>query len=361
MAALILHRNMRLLKAVCLLTLLTRAAGDVAFNSSTRLRFRPERPRDNGPELAGDPVPGPLNPPPANPPDVNTPWGKAVCRGARLHLAMTLGREGAARHVTPLDSPWDGDLVREMATWGYKDMTDINDVDEHCDFLWGHFLEHAFKALGISTEPASKGGPNKCYKWIHRDGPAVQKTPPPEEKLPPVENQKYIVAGKEYRVRLCFAVYGETTDSVVKVTGAEYIMGVNAQDGLVYFINLLSPVQSAMQLWKTPNPSKDDLPAIRSSSDVAWGLWNRAVNSKGKDVKKITKFMSLTITNDETAEIITEALGRWKVLPGQPQLEDPLPWPGTTYDTTSEEGQALLGDDNRVQPLPQQMLTIPRI
>ncbi|KAF1915787.1 hypothetical protein BDU57DRAFT_450258 [Ampelomyces quisqualis] len=244
---------------------------------------------------------------------------------------MTLDREDAARHVTPLDSPWDGDLVEEMKTWGYKDMTDEDDVEEHCDFLLGHYLEHAFEALGISTKPAKDGGPNKCYKMVHRDGPAVLKTPPPDERLPDVEKQKYVVNGKEYRV-----------------TNAEFIMGVNAKDGLVYFINLLSPVQGAMQLWNNPNPSKDDLPAIRSSSDIAWGLWNRAVNGENMNVQKITKFMSLTVTNDETEEIIYEALGRWKPPPGQPRLEDPVAWPGTTFDTTSEEGQALLGSNNGI-------------
>lgn len=128
---------------------------------------------------------------------------------------------------------------------------------------------------------------------------------------------------------------------VPQVTDAEFTIGVNAQDGIIFFINLVSPVQGAKKLWYQQDPPKDALPGIRSSSDVAWGLWNRACNALGKDIKNIKKFMSLTITNDETSEVIYEALRRVKPTP----LEDPAQWPGTTWDTTSEEGQALLGID----------------
>lgn len=197
---------MKLLKIVSLLlTLLTYASGEVAVNSTTRPRLKIEQPRDNGPKLAAETALGASNPSLAAPLNPNTPasWVKAACRGARLDLAMRLDREGAAKHVTPLDTQWDGDLVDAMKTWGYNDVTDSDStVNANCDMHEGHYIEHAFQALGISPMSAGQGGPNKCYKWVHRDGPAILKPPPPNDKLPDVVNQKYRVNGKEYRVRL---------------------------------------------------------------------------------------------------------------------------------------------------------------
>jgi hypothetical protein len=197
---------MKLLKIVSLLlTLLTCVSGEVAVNSTTRLRLKIEQPQDNGPKLATEPTLGASNPSLATPLNPNAPasWVKAACRGARLDLAMRLDREGAAKHVTPLDSQWDGDLVDAMKTWGYNDVTDSDStVDANCDMHEGHYIEHAFQALGISPMSAGQGGPNKCYKWVHRDGQAILKPPPPNDKLPDVFNQKYRVNGKEYRVRL---------------------------------------------------------------------------------------------------------------------------------------------------------------
>lgn len=196
---------MKLLKiGSLLLTLLTCVRGELPVNSTTRLRLKPEQLRDNDPKIAADHILGASNPSLAAPLNPNAPasWVKAACRGARLDLAMRLDREGAAKHVTPLDSQWDGDLVDAMKTWGYNDVTDSDStVDANCDMHEGHYIEHAFEALGISPMSAGQGGPNKCYKWVHKDGPAIVKPPPPNDKLPDVSNQKYIVDGKEYRVR----------------------------------------------------------------------------------------------------------------------------------------------------------------
>jgi hypothetical protein len=191
------------------ITLTTSAAGDISHLpglsnlnlSHPDLRFK-GFPRD-GPNLeaAGDPSPGPSNPPDPIP-DPNTVWGKAVCRGNKLRLGMTLSREKAAKHVTPLDSQWVGDGMEEkLIAWGYKDNQEHPSLDKECEFehesnVFG--LKEAFTHFGISTKSWANGGPNKCYRIVHRDGSAVIRGK--DDTLPRVTEQFYKVAGRQYRV-----------------------------------------------------------------------------------------------------------------------------------------------------------------
>ncbi|KAH7410130.1 hypothetical protein DE146DRAFT_775521 [Phaeosphaeria sp. MPI-PUGE-AT-0046c] len=324
----------RLYIIATLVTLLTTVASDIAFNSNvlghdiTRLYNATKGYSYKNLYIAGDPTPEPGDPPPKIP-DTNTPYGKAWCKGVRLNLAMTLDTEKAKNHVTPMPSPWEGDLKEDMKRWGWKDDSSKYGLDDECDFEFTHELGRAFEELGISPEPQGDGGPNMCYKAIHYDGPAVIRGPPPDKKLPPLKEQKYVVDGKEYRV-----------------TGAEYTIGVNAEDGIVFFIERLSPKAAAMRLWQNGVPSAEELPALQASSDIAWGFYNQACKAKKKPLNQIKKFMSLMIVNMETRDVIKQAVSQWKPPKGGLPLNGAPPWPGLDFETLSEEGQALLGTVN---------------
>ena len=109
---------------------------------------------------------------------------------------MTLNEDEAAKHVTPVHSPWDGTLEEELKTWGYKDVSDARTDD--CDFENTNRMKPAFDALGIDTRDSSEGGPNHCFTVIHRDGPAVERGQ--FGNLPPLSSQYYTVNGRKYRV-----------------------------------------------------------------------------------------------------------------------------------------------------------------
>jgi hypothetical protein len=121
-----------------------------------------------------------------------------------------------------------------------------------------------------------------------------------------------------------------------------FSIGVNAEDGIIYFIHRESPGTRAESYWSY-KPHKDELPALRLSSDVAWAIWNREVNRKRKNLNGITKFMSMTVLNDDTEEIIAQAIGQWKGLDGATITAAPK-WPGVDFSTASQEGLALLGE-----------------
>lgn len=139
---------------------------------------------------------------------VNLPaeWAKAWCKGGKLSQAMVKSEAQAATYVTPVRSPWDGDLVRQFRTWGYREVENYR--SELCDFGPDqHSLKRAFTELGIGTASSADGGPNHCYYVEHKYGPTVQL--PPTGGWPEPEQQYYMVGDKRYRVSND-QTYGET-------------------------------------------------------------------------------------------------------------------------------------------------------
>lgn len=126
------------------------------------------------------------------------------------------------------------------------------------------------------------------------------------------------------------------------MTGAHFSIGVNAASGMVYFLNRRSAKQAASMFWGFANPPGDQLPALRSSSDVAWGFYNRM--NWGR-LGNIRAFMSMMVVNADTTRIIDQVLKMHNVgLPeGEQRFDGVQPWPGTTFDVNDVEGQALLG------------------
>lgn len=132
---------------------------------------------------------------------VNVPveWGKSWCKGGKLAQAMIKSESQAAPYISPVRSPWDGDLVEDLQKWGYREIE--NHRSNLCDFGTDqHNLKRAFTELGIETASSADGGPNYCYYVEHMYGPTVQR--PPDGAWPEPSQQYYVVDGKRYRVSL---------------------------------------------------------------------------------------------------------------------------------------------------------------
>ena len=96
-------------------------------------------------------------------------------------------------------SPFDGDGREELKKWGFDDSEELSkDIEKDCDFDKYHGIKTAFDELGLDTGAAKNGGPNKCFKINHCDGPVIKRLP--DGTLPSEANQYYEVCGKEYRV-----------------------------------------------------------------------------------------------------------------------------------------------------------------
>ena len=125
------------------------------------------------------------------------------------------------------------------------------------------------------------------------------------------------------------------------MTGAHFSIGINAASGIVFFLNVRSAQYAAKMYWGVNLPPGDQLPALRSSSDIAWGFWNRV--NWGR-LGNIWAFMSMMVVNADTVRIIDQVLEmRNADLPFDQQIHRVQPWPGATFDVDQVEGQALLG------------------
>ncbi|CAN9220041.1 unnamed protein product [Alternaria sp. RS040] len=259
-----------------------------------------------------------------DPEDHDPIWQKAYCRGAALVKAMSLDEQESTRSLgwPYTQSPWDGDLKPELRKWGYLDDDNHHAMnDNSCDFS-KHHIKRAFDALGIDPRSARKGGPNHCFMLEHRFGPTVILDKNGE--MPNISKQRYEADGKMYRV-----------------TGAYSKFGINRKDGIVYFLDRHSPEKSAQQVWGQEQIDKADLPALRSSSDLAWGLWNRIEGEPS-----IKMIMALNIINDETVDVI---IPRALKAMGKTEVET---WPGTDLivgangGAEAEAALALIGSPN---------------
>jgi hypothetical protein len=265
-------------------------------------------------------------------PATDAVWENAKCKGELFTHASKLDADKAVGSFPYITSPWDGDLTDELKIWGYSDVSEPSSAWGMCSFDFPWDIKSAFVALGINHKSSKMKGPNKCFDVTHRDGPAIER--PPNGKLPEVEDQYYTVNNKRYRVSrniLRFFQKLERSLHPLQATGAKFLIGVNPTDGCVYFMNRKSPESAAKETWWDMNPAKDDLPALRASSDIAWGLWNRM--SCGSN---INKFFSMHIVNEETMSLIRRALNAKDV-------EQATRWPGTTFEAGSDAFSALLG------------------
>ncbi|KAF3034171.1 hypothetical protein E8E12_005653 [Didymella heteroderae] len=172
----------------------------------------------------------------------------------------------------------------------------------------------AMKVLGLNGNPQSEGGYNVCYRVEHWNPSLVE-----NGRQIPAINQWYNVDGTEY---------------LATKTHCEF--GVNRAGGALYGFFLDSPVYAAASLWhnnrRPADPAK--LPKLRAFSDVLWGYWSR----DNPDVKNVKLFFMMGISNDQTNLLVATCLHNKK--------ETLKEWPGVTFDTSSDEGHALLGSPN---------------
>ncbi|CAN9224458.1 unnamed protein product [Alternaria sp. RS040] len=248
-------------------------------------------------------------------PATDKAWFESQCRGAKLMFASTQNPPEAIRFVNPLTSPWDGDMKHELATWGYKE--DVSDPDGECEI---GALQPMLDELKLSKVNNLHGGPNHCFSVFHADSDIVEKDP--QGRMPPRKKQYYTANGRRYRVTTAYAT-----------------IIINPQAGLIYFLRRGSAVKEARDLWRIrkgdPVPS-DELPALRASSDLAWGFWNRVRRDK---LAEIHGFVSMLITNGETRRIIDRIL--------REQELDRVPlWPGIDVNMNTPQYMALLGSPN---------------
>lgn len=174
---------------------------------------------------------------------------------------------------------------------------------------WG--IGWALKDLGISDYTDEyEGGKNKlvsiAHQSYHHDAHSVDG-----------DGQWYQVNEEWYRA-----------------TGASYSFTVNPEEGIIIGLNRESPRWASKE--RQPPVEEKLQPRLNQFSDVAWISWktmNTGTEFTSKpDVEGLKYFMSVSITNAETAQIINRALeaNKWEL----------SEWPGHTFERGWPEGMA---------------------
>lgn len=171
-----------------------------------------------------------------------------------------------------------------MATWGY--LTSIQYTTEY------------------------EGGRNNLLNIAHQSY---------EDNALPLEQQWYDV-GKDW----------------YPATGASFSFTINPDEGVIIGLNRESPKWAV----KDRNPPVPDsyLPRLNQFSDVAWITWaamHKPPWSQETRLSHLKYFMSVSITNVETQQILKRALeaNRWEL----------SEWPGHTFERIWPETKAILG------------------
>lgn len=212
-------------------------------------------------------------------------------------------------------------MTGDLTKWGWQEV-DADD-ETFCDYETFWKYDTSYDALklnkkpkfsGFPKQPIKNGGDNICYELWHGDDDLEDDK---DQKIPFVE-QEYKVDDQEY-----------------SKTGANHKAAVNQVGGVVTAQFRLSPIHAAKRNWGW-DPHSTELPALRSSADLLWGLWYR----DNPDVKNISYFWAQAVSNEQTASIIASTLKmRGKELEA---------WPGATFSTDDDEGMALLGSPNAI-------------
>ncbi|KAF2450009.1 hypothetical protein P171DRAFT_469888 [Karstenula rhodostoma CBS 690.94] len=233
-------------------------------------------------------------------------WEDAASHGCRLVDAMRVSDYDAGQLYSPTKTSAQSSLMKyeDFTSWGWNanevnggNFTDLDGGQKQPDPGWG--IGKALRDLGVSDKIKAQGGKNVIIDAVHGKAPFTQ---------------GYTKDGKTY-----------------PATGADFKIGINTDDGVLMAVDRISTTTAAKK--RNPPVSDDQLPDVHTFSDIGYLNYKKML---GKDPTSFKYMMSLMITNEETASIISRALG------GQ-QLRS---WPGTSFNWRSKEFKALLGSPN---------------
>lgn len=135
------------------------------------------------------------------------------------------------------------------------------------------------------------------------------------------------------------------------MTAAHAIIGANTFSGVIFFVDVKSASRAAEDLWYPEIPTSENLPKLRAISDISWAFWNWAWMKRSKqnlNLGNINYFVVHNIVNEETEQVIEQALQVYQPPEGQQRVAELPQWPGLTFDVESEAGQAMLGSPNGI-------------
>ncbi|KAJ4372715.1 hypothetical protein N0V86_008080 [Didymella sp. IMI 355093] len=203
---------------------------------------------------------------------------KAKNKACTLWAQMHVDDTKAGKYFSPERDSAHSDYLElsDLSDWGYfTKKTGIN--HPKCDMSNiknGYGLQDVLEAKGFSADKKDW----KCVRITHGE---------PESKTTPIDGQSYNVRGSQMTLRS---------------TGALYQFAMNEKDGILVVAKRFSPAHQAK--YRQPPIPMNQLPELRSSSDIAWLAW-KPLHDKGT---KLNHIITWSVTNSGSARLLAAAL-----------------------------------------------------
>lgn len=263
------------------------------------------------------------DPPPEIPSDQL--WNGALCKGNNLFTEMF--KQG--HEVSPIMSKtW---LIKHTVVWGYKIIYYLAPPNRNlgADGLptSSYGIAKALASLGKSDKDRQDGGRIVMCEICHYDPDQLKKNPPV-----PINQQTYIRPIGDW------AIPKDPNAPRIRYTGMSSQWGYSVEDGVIINTNIKSVRSAAME--RNPPVPSDELPSIRTLSDLQFTIWEEAAHQlNDQAVKNLQWYFVASILNPETRQIVKGALIQMNFGHDQPLR----PWPGHWVPITLDAGRALLG------------------
>jgi hypothetical protein len=256
--------------------------------------------------------PPPPKPPPSQPPRLQPASDelieKCINKGCLLDWSMRHNDNEVGPYYVPprmtAQSPYLSWSDLQTWFWHNYPTDEINPVYDDLYAHWG--IGWVLEELGVSAyTDIYEGGKNRITSIVHSD-------PYTED----INAQHYEVNGQRYRA-----------------TGADYIMALNTEEGVIIGMNREGPAEASKE--RRPPLQANEMPQLNQFSDVCWIAWLELAKHNGHDPRNLRYFISISIINVETRSVVRRIM-----------VEKHLGldyWPGATFESGTPEFDAILG------------------
>lgn len=257
----------------------------------------------------------------ASPMATDEQWCKAQAKGAQMYMTFFKSDIAAGAMYKPPRQTANsfftkGNIFNQLFNvWGWHNATQRYN-DAKYDSYYGQGWLNAMKYLAIGIEPWKD-------VWNYHYGHGVKDLRDEKGQPIPVKEQVYTAFGHEH-----------------PATGARAKFGVQDKAGAIMVSVAVSPTIAYKEL-HGQSIHIDDLPQLRSLSDLLWAGWlsGSNPNTGNPNPNNLKYIFMMWIVNKETLGIMKRALGN----KGKDKYSV---WPGDDFPVSGADGQALLGSPN---------------
>ena len=250
-------------------------------------------------------------------------WCKAVSKGRQLYATFWKSDRAAGAMYNPpqlsANSPYHrGNIANQMYNvWGWHNAAQRHNDAKYDDYFGDGWMK-AMRQLGIGLKPWED-------VWSYHFAHGVKDLRDERGQPIPIKEQEYYALQRDW-----------------PATGARTKFGVQDKAGAIFVSLAVSPAHAYREIHGR-DINRNDLPNLRSLSDLLWAGWVSGSSPMGRpgnpNIAGLKYIFMVDVINGETLSVMKRALRN-------KGLEKVPVWPGVDFSCADEDGAALLGTPN---------------